>query len=75
MPDTYNYTAPEVYHNERYGPVADSYSLGMVMYRLLNERRMPFNPLPPAGPTASEPEEEKTAGVWTQRKIDQGEKN
>ena len=53
---TYNYMAPEVYNNEPYGHGADIYSLGLVMYWLLNERRMPFNPLPPAVPTASEME-------------------
>ena len=54
---TYNYMAPEVYNNEPYGHAADIYSLGLVMYWLLNERRMPFNPLPPAVPTASEMDE------------------
>ncbi len=54
---TYEYMAPEVYHDEPYGATADIYSLGMVMYWLLNERRLPFNPLPPALPTSSEKEE------------------
>ena len=54
---TYNYMAPEVYNNEPYGHAADIYSLGLVMYWLLNGRRMPFNPLPPAVPTASEMDE------------------
>ena len=54
---TYNYMAPEVYNNEPYGHGADIYSLGLVMYWLLNERRMPFIPLPPAVPTASEMDE------------------
>ncbi len=39
------YMAPEIY---RYGDVdfsADIYSLGLVMYRLLNRNRMPFLPL------------------------------
>ena len=51
---TYNYMAPEVYNNQPYGSSADIYSLGLVLYWLLNERRMPFNPLPPAVPTATE---------------------
>lgn len=51
---TYNYMAPEVYHNQPYGSAADIYSLGLVMYWLLNERRLPFLPLPPNMPTASE---------------------
>ncbi len=45
---TYKYMAPEVYNNQPYGAGADIYSLGLVLYWLLNERRMPFLPLPPA---------------------------
>ena len=44
---TYKYMAPEVYHNQPYGVGADIYSLGLVLYWLLNERRLPFLPLPP----------------------------
>ena len=44
---TYNFMAPEVYHDEPYGQGADIYSLGLVLYWLLNERRLPFLPLPP----------------------------
>ena len=44
---TYNFMAPEVYHDEPYGQAADVYSLGLVLYWLLNERRLPFLPLPP----------------------------
>lgn len=43
---TYNYMAPEVYVGEKYGANCDIYSLGLVMYRLLNGGRLPF--LPPA---------------------------
>lgn len=43
---TYKYMAPEVYNNQPYGASADIYSLGLVLYWLLNDRRMPF--LPPA---------------------------
>ena len=43
---TYNYMAPEVYRGERYGAQADIYSLGLVLYRLLNDKCLPF--LPPA---------------------------
>ena len=39
---TYSYMAPEVYNGEHYGSGADIYSLGMVLYWLLNERRAPF---------------------------------
>jgi len=45
---TYKYMAPEVYNNQPYGQGADIYSLGLVLYFLLNEHRMPFMPLPPA---------------------------
>ena len=44
---TYKYMAPEVYNNQPYGMGADIYSLGLVLYWMLNERRMPFLPLPP----------------------------
>ena len=44
---TYKYMAPEVYNNQAYGSAADIYSLGLVLYWLLNERRLPFLPLPP----------------------------
>ena len=39
---TYSYMAPEVYKGEKYDARADIYSLGLVMYRLLNENREPF---------------------------------
>lgn len=44
---TYSYMAPEVYKGEAYGHKADIYSLGMVLYKLLNYNREPFLPLPP----------------------------
>ena len=49
---TFKYMAPEVYHEEPYGSNVDLYSLGLVLYWLLNERRMPFLPLPPEKLTA-----------------------
>ena len=48
---TYDYMAPEVYHGEHYGHKADLYSLGLVLYWMLNECCPPFMPLPPALPT------------------------
>lgn len=45
---TYKYMAPEVYKSQPYGAAVDQYSLGMVLYWLLNERRTPFLPLPSA---------------------------
>ncbi len=41
---TYTYMAPEVYKSEKYGFDVDLYSLGIVMYRLLNNNREPFLP-------------------------------
>ncbi len=39
---TYTYMAPEVYNGKAYDKRADIYSLGMVMYKLLNRGRDPF---------------------------------
>lgn len=39
---TYNYMAPEVISAKRYDTRADIYSLGIVMYKLLNNNRLPF---------------------------------
>lgn len=44
---TERYMAPEVYLNQPYGPTVDLYSLGLVMYRLLNGYRLPFLPSAP----------------------------
>ena len=51
---TPNFTAPEVYHNEPYGKSVDIYSLGMVLYWMLNRRALPFLPLPPQMPSSDE---------------------
>lgn len=40
--DTYSYMAPEVYKAEPYGPTVDIYSLGIILYRLLNNLKEPF---------------------------------
>ena len=50
---TYKYMAPEVYAGKPYNLTADIYSLGLVLHWLLNERRSPFLPLPPAPVEAS----------------------
>ena len=44
---TYRYMAPEIYRGESYGPSVDIYSLGIVLYRLLNDNRTPFMPSSP----------------------------
>ena len=53
---TFAYMAPEVYNNQPYGTTADIYSLGLVLYWMLNERRLPFLPLPPAVSTVEDNE-------------------
>ena len=45
---TYDYMAPEVYHDKPYGTTVDIYSLGLILYRLLNGNRLPFLPPAPA---------------------------
>ena len=41
---TVNYMAPEVFRGEKYSSNVDLYSLGLVMYQLLNNNRMPLYP-------------------------------
>lgn len=54
---TYEYMAPEVYWGRDYGASVDLYSLGMVMYRYLNDGRMPFMPQSPEAIHADDREE------------------
>ena len=42
------YMAPEVFRGENYDKTVDIYSLGIVLYRLLNKNRAPFFPNYPA---------------------------
>lgn len=44
---TENYMAPEVYLGRPYGATVDIYSLGLVLYRLMNGNRLPFYPAAP----------------------------
>lgn len=39
---TYSYMAPEMYRGGKYDRRADIYSLGIVMYKILNHNRLPF---------------------------------
>ncbi len=39
---TKNYMAPEVFKGDRYDQTADIYSLGIVLYQMLNDNRLPF---------------------------------
>lgn len=41
---TLNYMAPEIFAGREYSGSVDIYSLGLVMYQLLNANRMPFYP-------------------------------
>lgn len=41
---TRNYMAPEMFRGNRYNATVDLYSLGIVMYRFLNNNRLPFYP-------------------------------
>ena len=54
---TYKYMAPEVFRGERYDETVDIYSLGIVLYSLLNGNRAPFLPVPPAKVTLQDEEE------------------
>ncbi len=49
---TYSYMAPEVFSRQRYDARADIYSLGLVLYGLLNNHRGPFLPPVPEPITA-----------------------
>lgn len=44
---TKSYMAPEVYKGMEYNSTVDIYSLGVVLYRFMNDNRVPFVPLPP----------------------------
>ncbi len=51
---SYGYMAPEVANRQHYGAGADIYSLGMVLYWMMNKRTLPFLPLPPSIPTGAQ---------------------
>ena len=61
MHGTPHYMAPEVYKGENYGLAVDIYSLGIVMYRLLNHGRLPH--MPPS-PEVIQPGDDKAALDW-----------
>ncbi len=48
---SYGYMAPEVANHQHYGTSVDIYSLGMVLYWMMNRHTLPFLPLPPDIPT------------------------
>ena len=39
---TYSYMAPEIHKGEKYDSSIDIYSLGIVLYKLMNQNRLPF---------------------------------
>lgn len=43
MQDAFSFNAPEVQMDGKYGPTADTYSLGMLLYVLTNNNMMPFS--------------------------------
>ena len=53
---TFDYMSPEVFAGKPYGAGADIYSLGLVLYWMMNERRTPFLPLPPERPRMEDKE-------------------
>ena len=57
MIGTLNYMAPEVRNGEHYGALSDVYSLGLVLYWMLNERHLPFVPILDRPPKQSEIEQ------------------
>ena len=54
---TNSYMAPEVVRGETYDARVDIYSLGLVLYRLLNNNRLPFLPPAPEPVTFTQREE------------------
>lgn len=71
------FTAPEVFQVINCDSTIDTYSLGMVMYKLLNRGRLPFLPLPPHPITAKDTENSIMsimAGKKPVPPIDAGEK-
>ena len=54
---TYKYMAPEVFMGEAYDSTVDIYSLGIVLFTLLNGNRGPFLPAPPAKVSHNDEEE------------------
>lgn len=54
---TRNYMGPEIFRGNRYNATVDLYSLGIVMYRFMNNNRLPFYPPYPEKVRYSDKEE------------------
>ncbi len=61
------YMAPELYKEQSYDFSVDTYSLGIVMYKLLNKGRLPFLPLPPDNITVEDTERSVTRRMKGER--------
>ena len=62
---TYSYMAPEIANRQHYGASADIYSLGLVMYWMMNECTLPFLPLSkkiPSGIQRQEAQDRRLSG-------------
>ena len=58
---TFAYMAPEIYLGKAYDESVDTYSLGLVLYRLLNDNRTPFLPYHPVAITYTDKENSLTS--------------
>lgn len=64
---TVNYMAPEIFRGKKYTNSVDIYSLGLVMYQLLNANRMPFYPPYPQPITPASREYAQTQRLYGAR--------
>jgi serine/threonine protein kinase len=64
LPGTLTHMSPEVYRGEPFTPAGDLYAAGMVLFKILNDNRIPF--LPPYPIPFSPAERERALGVRLQ---------
>ena len=70
------YMAPEVYKGQDYDSTVDTYSLGILMYRLLNKGRFPFTPPYPSQMTYTDTEKaimDRMSGLALPMPVEAGE--